>query len=121
MQREMSSPPSLLNSHTVANHGGGARGLDAASCDETILGVHLEGGRELWIAPRISAEWPECSVRYRVADRRSAYHIHIKTPHAKQLGVSAATLDERPIAVGARGATEPLMSDGLDHHVVIVL
>jgi cyclic beta-1,2-glucan synthetase len=88
---------------------------------ESLLGIHLEGGDRLRIDPRIAASWPECRVRYRLADRRTAYNIHIQNPRGQEQGVTAATLDGEPFVVGSSGAIVPLVRDGRVHDVVVVL
>ena len=88
---------------------------------ESILGVHLEEGTHLRIDPAISADWPECRVRYRLSDRATEYHIHIQNPDHKERGVTQATLDGQAVEVSARGALVPVIRDGQSHEVVVLL
>lgn len=88
---------------------------------ESILGIQLIEGRILRINPSISADWPECRVRYRLADRRTVYDIRIQNPHHREHGVSTATLDGSLVSVGPQGAEVPLDKDGRFHLVTVQL
>jgi cyclic beta-1,2-glucan synthetase len=88
---------------------------------ESLLGIHLEEGNQLRIDPCISADWPECRVRYRLSDRKTVYEIHIQNPNKKERGVTSAVLDGTEVEVAANGALVPVERDGLVHNVVVIL
>lgn len=86
---------------------------------ESILGIHLEAGKELRIDPRISAAWPEFRVRYRLADGKTCYKIHVSNPEGQQRGVRSASADGQSVAVDETGAHVPLTFDGREHEVLV--
>jgi cyclic beta-1,2-glucan synthetase len=86
---------------------------------ESILGLHLEQGRQLRIDPRIAADWPEFRVSYRLGDGKTRYEIRVGNPQNRQQGVQSGTLDGRPVMVGETGAVVPLVADGLTHQVYL--
>ncbi len=88
---------------------------------ESILGLHLEHGTELRIDPSISADWPECKIRYRVNPSQTTYEITIRNPHGNQRGVKAACCDGNAVITNAAGAHVPLLNDGRTHQVIVEL
>ena len=88
---------------------------------ESILGLHLERGKQLRIDPAISSEWPECKVRYRVDKDGTVYDVVIRNPQGNQRGVKATSLDGTAVVVDERGAHVPLVRDGREHRVVVEL
>ncbi len=88
---------------------------------ESILGVRLVCGNTLQIDPRISAEWPECRIWYRLPDSQTQYEILINNPNGKEKGVVSAELDGRPIPVESGAARIPLVRDGKKHLVTLGL
>jgi len=63
---------------------------------ESILGVRLVSGNSLRIDPRISAEWPECRIRYRLSDKKTVYNILISNPEGREHGVKAWPITGHP-------------------------
>ncbi len=88
---------------------------------ETILGIRLVHGKFLQVDPRISADWPECRVRYRLPEDQTIYEITIENPNGNQQGVTSARLDGDSIAVSSGIAKIPLLKDGKLHQVEISL
>ena len=88
---------------------------------ESILGIRLLGGNTLRIDPRISAEWPECRVKYRLADERTVYDILICNPSGRESRISTCKLDGNSQNVEDGIAVIPLQFDGELHSVVVTL
>ncbi len=88
---------------------------------ETIVGFSTENGNTIVLNPSISASWPGCKLNYRRPDGRTSYQITIENPAGKQRGVTAATLDGRPVAVAHGQARVPITDDGQAHRVVVRL
>src|SRR5690606_13993868 len=65
--------------------------------------------------PCIPAMWPECEIDWRHGG--SLYRIVIENPERQQRGVLSATLD----GAAVDHAVIPLLDDGGEHDVVIVL
>lgn len=88
---------------------------------ESILGITLKDGDKLVIDPRISAQWPECRVTYRLPGSETTYEISIENPTGREQGVRSATLDDQPCEVADGAATIPLTNDGQTHQVIVRL
>lgn len=88
---------------------------------ESILGITLKDGDKLVVDPRISAQWPECRVTYRLPGSETVYEIVIENPARREHGVRSATLDMQPCEIADGAATIPLMTDGQTHHVIVRL
>jgi N,N'-diacetylchitobiose phosphorylase len=88
---------------------------------ESVLGLQVAGGRELRLNPCISAEWPSCRFRYRLAAGATTYHVEIVNPHGKERGVTAASVDGVAAAVENGVAVVPLVADGGEHRIVVTL
>ncbi|NHZ83291.1 glycosyl transferase [Massilia sp. CCM 8695] len=89
---------------------------------ESVLGFTLVGGAAIRIKPVVPAAWPGFSIRYRLPDGATSYHIEvINDAIGDGTLVVAASLDgqEAPIEGGA--AMIPMKADGAAHRVVIVL
>jgi len=65
--------------------------------------------------PCIPAMWPTCSIEWRHGE--SLYHVSIENPERQHRGVRSATLDGVPVDAAAI----PLLDDGKEHEVVVVL
>ncbi len=88
---------------------------------ESILGIQLVRGDTLRIDPRISADWPECKVRYRLSDNKTVYEIVIRNPGSNECGVQACELDGNSLTVEDGVASVPLAKDGATHKVLVTL
>lgn len=88
---------------------------------ESILGIRLVGGDTLRIDPRISADWPECCVHYRLDDEQTVYEIIIRNPSGLEQGVQSSELDGVALDVVDAVALVPLTRDGATHRVVVTL
>jgi cyclic beta-1,2-glucan synthetase len=88
---------------------------------ESILGLHLEQGKQLRINPAISSDWPECKIRYRPDKQGTVYEVVIHNPHGNQSGVKIASVDGASVVVDELGAHVPLHKDGRTHHVIVEL
>ncbi|MEM8946220.1 MAG: glycosyl transferase [Planctomycetota bacterium] len=88
---------------------------------ESILGVRLMGGNTLRVDPRISADWPECRVLYRLADQQTVYDIKIVNPHRRESGVRQCEIDGVETSVDGAAAVVLLTFDGAKHNVVVTI
>jgi N,N'-diacetylchitobiose phosphorylase len=87
---------------------------------ESVLGMTIEGGREMVLRPRIPPEWPGYTIRYRLPESDTLYEVRVvqAQPRPSQ---STATLDGRTAAVGDGAVRIPLQHDGISHEVWIQL
>ena len=88
---------------------------------ESILGITLVEGNTLRIDPRISTDWPEYRVTYRLADRKTIYDIQVHNPDGRQLGIAACELDGNALPVVNGAAEVPLSCDGKTHQITVTL
>ncbi len=81
---------------------------------DSLMGLRRRGDT-LTMDPCIPAMWPECEIDLRHG--ASLYRIVIENPERRQRGVRSATLDGDAV----NAAQIPLLDDGREHAVVIVL
>jgi len=84
---------------------------------ESILGVTIRGGGTLVLCPCIPADWPGFSVRYRLPDGQTRYHIVVK----RTSGATAARGDGLRLRVEDGSVLVELRSDGRTHRVHVDL
>src|SRR5262249_42752203 len=56
---------------------------------ESVLGVTLEGGHTLCVAPRVPDEWPGFTVKLRLPDGRTRYEIEVRNPGGDAAAVTS--------------------------------
>ena len=85
---------------------------------ESVLGLRREAAI-LCLTPRIPADWPGFTLRYRTDARGTLYVVRVvRTEDA----ATTAEADGRPVPVDADGAAHvPLVSDGAEHAVTVRL
>src|SRR2546429_62924 len=84
---------------------------------ESVLGVTLEGGDTLRVAPCIPDDWPGFTVKLRLPDGSTRYEVVVENP-ARQAGrVVSATVDGEPSTVVDGVAQVVLDADGAVHRV----
>jgi len=88
---------------------------------ESILGIRLLGGDTLRIDPCISSDWPECRIRYRLADKQTVYELLIRNHEGREHGVKTCELDGQSLTIENAVARVPLTFDGETHRVVVTL
>ena len=81
---------------------------------ESILGLR-RAGATFAMNPCIPSSWPGYRMTWRFGDTQ--FHISVSNPDQRCRGVGVATLDGAPVDPQAI----PLLSDGQEHHVEIVL
>ncbi len=87
---------------------------------ESILGFGIESGEWLTLAPRIPDEWPGFTLSHRRPDG-TRYEIVVDNPERNAQAIAAASLDGRPLAVGAAGLRVGLEHDHALHRVHVRL
>jgi cyclic beta-1,2-glucan synthetase len=88
---------------------------------ESILGVTLEAGRCLRVAPCIPDDWPGFRLSWRIPGVGSTFEIVVANPERRAERVVAATLDGAPAPVADGAARIPLARDGAPHRVDVTL
>ena len=88
---------------------------------ESVLGLTLEGGDTLRLAPRIPDDWPGYSIGFRPPDGRTRYEIEVRNPSGDARVVHSAMLDDAPIRVTGGVARLPLVRDGAVHRARVTL
>ncbi|MGQ0591343.1 MAG: GH36-type glycosyl hydrolase domain-containing protein [Gammaproteobacteria bacterium] len=87
-------------------------------------GVRENGGqygRTLVLEPRIPASWPGFTLRYRLPDRVTCYHITVVNEAGAQGIVAAATLDGTALLPEQGRLRVPLVRDGGRHELRVSL
>lgn len=87
---------------------------------ESILGLRVQGGQHLRLAPCIPDAWPGFSLRYRLGDG-TQYQIEVRNPTGHSAAVVSARLDGQSVPVESGSAVVPLARDGALHHVEVTL
>ena len=80
---------------------------------EAILGITLRGGA-LHVDPCIPRAWPGYEVRF--APEGANYHVQVENPDRVSRGIARVELDGRAIE-----GDIPILRDGAEHHVRVVL
>jgi cyclic beta-1,2-glucan synthetase len=88
---------------------------------ETILGLTIENGTHLVLAPRIPDAWPEYRIDYRPPGRGDSYEITVRNPDGKADAVVAAAIDGRPLPLRDGAARIALLTDASAHRVDVTL
>lgn len=97
----------------------GAAGWMYRVAVETILGFGIENGDTLVLQPRVPAEWPECTIRYRHGE--AIYQIDILNPDAVEGKLASATVNEDALVVENGVARIPLASDGKENRIRLII
>jgi cyclic beta-1,2-glucan synthetase len=92
----------------------GSAGWMYQAAIESLLGLRRRGDT-FTMDPCIPAMWPEYSIDWRHGG--SLYRISVENPEREQRGVRSATFDGAPVDAAA----VPLLDDGREHEVVIVM
>ncbi len=88
---------------------------------ESVLGVQIEEGEVLVVAPCIPDDWPRFSVEWRLPGDRTTYEIVVANPGGCSAAVVAVTMDGETLVPCAGRARLPLRRDGARHQVEITL
>jgi len=88
---------------------------------ESVLGVRIEAGTTLIVAPRIPDEWPGFRVRLRLHDGQTRYEVAVENPTARAASVVSATADGQACPVESGVARIAMAKDGAQHAVRVVL
>ena len=88
---------------------------------ESVLGLEIEAGNMLRIAPCIPHDWPEYTIEYRVPGTATQYEIRVLNPIGDASTVVAVVLDGRTLAVEAGTARVPIVRDDSKHRIEITL
>jgi N,N'-diacetylchitobiose phosphorylase len=88
---------------------------------EGLLGLRIEQGRLLRVAPCIPDEWPGLRVRYRLPDAKTILDIEIDNSAGCASRVVSATVDNHAVSVDRAGARIVLRRDGKLHRVKVTL
>jgi cyclic beta-1,2-glucan synthetase len=87
---------------------------------ESLLGFRVVGGRALELAPRVPANWPRFTIRYRLPGEETVYEIEARN-EGGEADLTAVRLDGAPIPIVAGAAAIPLAHDGRTHRVELDL
>jgi N,N'-diacetylchitobiose phosphorylase len=87
---------------------------------EELLGVTIEGGRNLVVRPNIPASWPGFRVRLRPFGRPGTWDLTVRN-RGQAGAVASIQVDGRPVAPDHGLARIPMAKDDLDHRVDIEL
>ncbi len=88
---------------------------------ESILGMHLSGGKTLVLKPCIPDEWEGFTIQYRLPGEATRYEIRVGNPSRSAGAPISGTIDGLPVPIEAGAVEIPLIHDGGAHHVVVVL
>jgi cyclic beta-1,2-glucan synthetase len=88
---------------------------------ESVLGVSIERGNTLVVRAAIPPSWPGFRLRLRPLGRTALYDIEVRNTSSDASEVVGVTLDGRTSPPEGGVARVPLVDDGLDHRLEIVL
>ena len=88
---------------------------------ESVLGLRLEGGDTLALAPCVPDDWPAYTLTWRRPGTTTSYRIHVTNPDGCSAAVVSATLDGQPLAIEPGTLRIPLADDGRNHEVLATL
>ncbi len=88
---------------------------------ESILGLTIENGNTLVLAPRIPDAWPGYTIEWRAFDGRTTYRVEVVNPGGNAAGIVEVSVDGTPAAIVAGAARVPIASDGAEHRVCVTL
>jgi cyclic beta-1,2-glucan synthetase len=88
---------------------------------ESLLGLSIEDGRTLRIAPHWPAVWRECRVRFSPPGARSSLEITMTHSGGESPRLSEATLDGQPLAIEDGAVFVAIPQDDAAHEVVLSL
>jgi cyclic beta-1,2-glucan synthetase len=88
---------------------------------ESVLGLSLENGDRLRLAPCLPDEWPEARIDWRVPGTGALIRIRYRNPAGCAACVRSATLDGAPIEVKDGVVIAPLPRDAGSHDLDVVL
>ncbi len=90
---------------------------------ESLLGLRLEGGLWLRLAPAIPDDWPGFEIRYRPPGEVAGtlYHIAVGNPQGCAEAVVACAVDGQSLPVERGQCRLPLLRDGREHRVAVTL
>lgn len=87
---------------------------------ESLLGLDLEAGATLTLAPRIPDHWPGFTMLHR-RPHGTSYHIEVRNPERRAEGVVSAQLDDQPCVMEGFALRIALAHDGRRHELVVTL
>jgi cyclic beta-1,2-glucan synthetase len=89
---------------------------------ESILGLRVENGSELVLAPCIPDEWPGYEIEFRPDQNRATlYRIIVSNPNGCSAAVVKVALNGESVLPSNGNARIPLVFDGGQHTVEITL
>ncbi len=88
---------------------------------ESVLGLRTEHGDTLVIAPCVPDAWPGYQIRWRVPGTETVYDIAVTNPGGCSQDVVGALCDGAPVACDAGACRVPLLRDGREHRLEIIL
>ncbi len=88
---------------------------------ESVLGVRLEDGKTLVIAPCVPDHWPGFEVRWIVPGETTVYEIVVHNPKRRARRVTTATVDGRRAEVTRGVARIAIEHDQRAHRIEVVL
>ena len=88
---------------------------------ESVLGLSLEAGQVLVVAPCVPDTWPGYRIEWRLPGDRTRYEIVVANPGACAAAVTAVVMDGQELAPLDGRARLPLRRDGRSHLVEITL
>jgi cyclic beta-1,2-glucan synthetase len=92
----------------------GSAGWMYQAAIQGLLGLR-RSGTTVSVSPSIPADWPEYSLTWKFG--RTRYRFLVLNPEHRSMGISVATLD----GVSTSAAAIPLVDDGQEHEVKVVL
>jgi cyclic beta-1,2-glucan synthetase len=99
----------------------GSSGWMYRTVTESLLGLSIEAGRTLRIAPHWPAAWRECRVRFSPPGARSSFEITMAHPGGENPRLADASLDGEPLAIEDGAVRLAIPQDDAVHEVVLIL
>jgi N,N'-diacetylchitobiose phosphorylase len=99
----------------------GAAGWMLRVALESVLGLTLEGGTTLRVAPRIPDSWPAFRFHLRLPNGETRWEVEVRNPNRIAETVVAVEVDGAPGVVIDGAALIPLDADGRTHAARVLL
>jgi cellobiose phosphorylase len=88
---------------------------------ESVLGLTVENGTTLVLAPRIPDSWPGFSIAYRTISGKTLYRIQVNVTDGCAKRITQICVDGQSLAPTDGVARWPILDDGGEHPVCLTL
>jgi len=88
---------------------------------ESVLGLTMENGDTLVLAPKVPDSWPGFAIDYRTISGRTLYQIEVTVSGENASRVTSLSVDGQTVVLNHGAARWPIQDDGKNHAVKVTL